>query len=121
MAHEASPSVERLLSESVWLASLARALLGDDESAVDDAVQEARLAALQWAPADPDHARSWLARVTRNFALRARLRRTRRERRERAAAVPEAQPSTLDLVARVNAQRCVAAAVVALEEPYRSV
>jgi RNA polymerase sigma-70 factor (ECF subfamily) len=121
MAHEATPSVERLLSESVWLASLARALLGGDEHAVDDVVQEARLAALQSAPADPEHARAWLARVTRNFALRARLRRSRRERRERAAAVPEAQPSTLDLVARVNAQRRVAAAVVALDEPYRSV
>jgi RNA polymerase sigma-70 factor (ECF subfamily) len=121
VTNEATPSVERLLSESVWLASLARALLGRDEDAVEDVVQEARLAALQSAPADPDHARAWLARVTRNFALRVRLRRTRRERRERAAAVPEAQPSTLDLVARVNAQRQVAAAVVALEEPYRSV
>lgn len=121
MAHEASPSVERLLSESVWLASLARALLGGDEASVDDVVQEARLAALQSAPEDPGHARAWLARVTRNFALRVRLRRTRRERRERAAAVPEALPSTLELVERVNAQRRVSAAVVALEEPYRSV
>src|SRR5258706_15599198 len=121
MAHEATPSVERLLSESVWLASLARALLGRDDSEVDDVVQEARLAALQSAPADPEHARAWLARVTRNFALRVRLRRSRRERRERAAAVAEAQPSTLDLVARVNAQRRVAAAVVALDEPYPSV
>ncbi len=121
MTNEATPSVERLLSESVWLASLARALLGRDEDAVDDVVQEARLAALQSAPADPEHARAWLARVTRNFALRVRLRRSRRERRERVAAVHEAQPSTLDLVARVNAQRRVAAAVVALEEPYRSV
>jgi RNA polymerase sigma-70 factor (ECF subfamily) len=121
VANEATPSVERLLSESVWLASLARALLGGDEAAIDDVVQEARLAALQSAPADPEHARAWLARVTRNFALRVRLRRSRRERRERAAAVSEAQPSTLDLVARVNAQRRVAAAVVALDEPYRSV
>lgn len=121
MASDATPSVERLLSESVWLTSLAKSLLGSDEAAVDDVVQEARLAALRSAPADPGHARAWLARVTRNFALRVRLRRARRERRERAAAVPEAQPSTLELVARVNAQRRVAAAVVALDEPYRSV
>jgi len=46
VTNEATPSVERLLSESVWLASLARALLGRDEDAVDDVVQEARLAAL---------------------------------------------------------------------------
>jgi RNA polymerase sigma factor (sigma-70 family) len=121
MTRDSTPSVERLLGESVWLASLARALLGRDEHAVDDVVQEVRLAALNSAPADSGRARAWLVRVTRNLALRTRLRRARRERRERAAADSEALPSTVELVARVHAQRCVAAAVLALEEPYRSV
>jgi RNA polymerase sigma factor (sigma-70 family) len=120
MDNDATPSVERLLTESVWLTGLARSLLGRDEDSAEDVAQEARLAALQSAPKDPDHARAWLARVVRNFALRAQLRRTRRERRERMAAVSEARPSTLDLVERVNAQQRVAEAVVSLAEPYRS-
>ncbi len=121
MTHDSTPSVERLLGESVWLASLARALLGRDEHAVEDVVQEVRLVALNSAPTDPGRARAWLVRVTRNLALRARLRRARRDRRERAAAEAEALPSTVELVARVHAQRRVAAAVLALDEPYRSV
>jgi len=121
MADDATPSVERLLTESVWLTALARALLHHDEHAAEDVAQEVRLVALREAPDDPDHARAWLVRVARNLALRTQLRRTRRERRERSAAVHEALPSTLDLVARVNAQQRVADAVVALDEPYRSV
>src|SRR5262245_57788312 len=112
--------IERLLSETSWLERLARGLVGDEHDAADVA-QDARLAAMRAAPEDEEHARAWLVRVVRNFASLTRLRRRRRDARERAAARPEALPSTVELVARVQRQRRVVDAVLALDEPYRRI
>src|SRR5262245_42367923 len=115
----ASLTLERLLAESTWLNALACALLGDEQEA-EDVAQEARLAALKHAPADPAHARAWLVRVVRNFARRVRRQRLRARRRERLAASPEALPSSEELVAQAQAQRRVVDGVLELTEPQRS-
>lgn len=117
---ESSPDVESLLRESTWLDSLAQGLLADENDARDVA-QEARVAALEKAPADATHARAWLVRVTRHLAFKTLRSRSRRNRREARAATTEATPATVDVVARVNAQRRVVDAVLELEEPYRTV
>jgi len=109
---------ELLLSDQRWLVALARSLVGDADA--EDVVQEARLLAWLHAPTDPARAGGWLRRITRNVALHVRRREARRAAREPAGASPESQPPTDELVARVQMQRAVADAVLALAEPYRS-
>ena len=109
-----------LLADQRWLAALARSLV-HDEQAAEDVVQETRLRAWRKPPGDLTHAGAFLRRIARNFALHMLRGEARRERREREAAAPEAQPASDELVARVEMQRAVADAVLALAEPYRSV
>jgi RNA polymerase sigma factor (sigma-70 family) len=113
---------ERVLAELGWVRALARSLVRDPDVA-EDAVQEAWLLAVQRPPRTRTQLglRAWLGQVTRTL-VRSRLRGERaRERREEGSARPEAsEPSAFEIVARTQLQQAVVAAVMALEEPYRS-
>lgn len=115
MAH-ADPAV--LLAHASFVRALARGVLGQDDL-VEDAVQDTWLVALSHAPRDASRLRSWLGSIGRRRALDRRRRETARALRERAAAVPEAQPSSADLVERADVGRRMAQALLALPEPLR--
>ena len=90
-----------------------------DESAAEDAVQEAALRALKSPPPSRGNSAGWLRVVTQNAALqRLRARRRRRER-ERRAARPARAGSAQSNLERVEQQRQLWAAVEALGEPDR--
>ena len=112
-------SPEALLAEAHWLRRLATSLIGQD---AEDLVQETYLAALRSPPAGDRPLRPWLATVLRNFA---HLRHRRQSRGARAAAelgrtLADSLPSPEVLLAQHEAQRQVASAVSALDEPFRS-
>lgn len=111
------PSAEVLLEHAEFLRRLARGILHDADAA-DDVAQDAVVAALG---DRPKNLRAWLGRVARHLALSRRRAETRRGVRERAAAKPERLPSAAEGVARLELQRQVVDAVLALDEPYRSV
>jgi RNA polymerase sigma-70 factor (ECF subfamily) len=111
------PSAEVLLEHAEFLRRLARGILHDADAA-DDVAQEAMVAGLV---ERPRNLRAWLGKVARHLALSRRRAEARRELREHAAAGPEALPSAAEGVARIELQRQVVDAVLALDEPYRSV
>ncbi len=112
-----TPSAEVLLEHAQFLRRLARGILHDADAA-DDVAEDAIVAALG---ERPTNLRAWLGKVARHLALSRRRADTRRDLRERAAARPEALPSAAEGVARLELQRKVVDAVLALDEPYRSV
>lgn len=115
--------VEWLLAQGAWMRSLARGLLGDSALA-EDVVQESYAAALTRGPRalgpDRERLRPWLAAVVGNLARRARGREALRSAVEERGARAEATEPADDLVARMELQRALAEAVLALDEPYRS-
>lgn len=115
-----SPGAEILLRESVWLRSLVAGLVRDQGTA-DDIAQDVAVIALQRPPGRFEAVRGWLATVARRVAGRRRQRTDRAHGSERAAARQEAQPSAYEVVGRAEAHRHVVDAVLALEEPYRTV
>jgi len=111
---------EALLEHAAWIRELARALVRDPGRA-EDIAQQTLVAAWKHAPLDERGLRGWLTQVLRNFArVEARSER-RRDRHETGAARPEAQPSTHEVIERVHVQRELVAAVLELDEPYRTV
>lgn len=117
---QATPAdIERLLSQSDWLAALARKLVGDAATA-DDLVQDTWIAALQ-NPPDPDRpVRPWLAGILRRVAsMRARAE-GRRSWRQRRAARKDELPSAASLVGEVDLQQRLSREVLELDEPYRT-
>jgi RNA polymerase sigma-70 factor (ECF subfamily) len=111
------PSADVLLEHAEFLRRLARGILHDADAA-DDVAQDAVVAALG---DRPKNLRAWLGKVARHLALSRRRAEARRDARERAAAKPERLPSAAEGVARLELQRQVVDAVLALDEPYRSV
>jgi RNA polymerase sigma factor (sigma-70 family) len=109
---------EKLLGEAGWLRLLAVSLAGSGSA--DDLAQEAWLRALQQPPGRIHGLRPWLATVTRRAWRRGKRDGIARLRRERAAARPEAAPSTAELAARASLHRTVVDAVLSLDEPGRS-
>ena len=110
--------LEDLLAQSGWARGLARRLVGDDGLA-EEVLQEAWVAALERAPRDRP-LRSWFAVVVRNLALRLRRREAARGEVERRAARREGVPGGQQAVERLQLQRRLADALLALDEPYRS-
>jgi len=110
---------EELLRHATWLRALARALVRPDE--VDDVVQETWAAALAHPPGSAAALRVWLDRVVRNVARQFARTTGRRARREQAAALPESQPATADVVARAALHRELVGRVLALDDPTRTV
>ena len=120
-----SDPVPLLLAHADAMRRLARALVHDEHLSEDVAQEAARVVLTKSVPADRPRW-GWLAAVVRNTARN--LRRAERRRRVReagaAAAAREAGGDAADpagQVARVEAQRRVVEAVLALEEPYRLV
>jgi len=111
---------EALLEHAAWIRELARALVRDPDRA-EDVAQETLVAAWKHAPLDERGLRGWLTQVVRNFARVEARSRARRDRHEPGAARPEAQPSSHEVVERVHVQRELVAAVLELDEPYRTV
>jgi RNA polymerase sigma-70 factor (ECF subfamily) len=115
--------VEWLLAQGEWMRSLARGLLCDHALA-EDVVQESYAAALTRGPRalgpDRERLRPWLAAVVGNLARRARGRAAARAAVEERGARAEATEPADELVARMELQRALAEAVLALDEPYRS-
>jgi RNA polymerase sigma factor (sigma-70 family) len=112
-------NTNELLAQSLWLRRLARALTGD---AADDVLQETYAAALVSPPRPDQPLRPWLAAVVRNFAHMMFRSEGRRRAREAAASetAGTSLPTPEELLASHQAQRLVAEAVEALEEPFRS-
>jgi RNA polymerase sigma-70 factor (ECF subfamily) len=115
---------EELLAQMGWVQGLARSLVGDPNLAQDIA-QETWLTALERPPRTAHSGpslRAWLATVTRTAARQRMRSRKRRSAREKKAAAPEVTdaPTAADIVERGEMQQEVAAAVMALAEPYRS-
>lgn len=112
------PKIEALLRHRDWIQRLARRLLVDPALA-EDLSQEVWLAAIE--SPKPLHGREagWLARVTWNLSMRSHRDARRREQRERTAARPEVVRSAADAVARLETERRVTEAVLALPEEFR--
>jgi len=113
------PTAEVLLRERAWMLRLVAGLLGRDDA--DDLAQDVAVVALRQPPGHLDGVRGWLATVARRLAGRRRHRASLAAASERAAARPEAGPSAHDVVARAEVHRRVVDAVLALDEPYRTV
>jgi len=112
-------TVSSLLTDPDWLRPLAFRLAGPDDA--DDALQHAWIAHRAHAASVRD-TRSWLGTVVANFSRRRRRDEARRRQHEQthAASRKTTAPATDELVARMELQRRVAEAVLALAEPYRS-
>jgi RNA polymerase sigma-70 factor (ECF subfamily) len=120
MAAQSKPiPIDDLLAHAEWLRGLAAHVVHGDEAAADLA-QETWVAALRSPPGGDRPPRPWLAKVLRNFARRRARDGRGREARELAAADEATVPTPEALLERAEAQRLLAAAVVALPEPYRS-
>ncbi len=122
MSEEQSPQgdVERLLAESDWLKRLALGLVRDPQAA-EDLVQETWVVALRRAPrSGTGELRAWLAVVLRNFSLRERRNASLRAQHEALGARREdSVPAAQTIAARVELQRELADAMLALEDPFR--
>ena len=108
-----------LLSDEAFSRRIALGLLRDRGHA-DDLVQEAWLEVLEKGPKAVASPRGYLASLLGMLAFKKRRGEARRAARERAGARAEAQPDTAGLVARAEIHARTVAAVLALDEPYRS-
>ncbi|MEM9381660.1 MAG: sigma-70 family RNA polymerase sigma factor [Planctomycetota bacterium] len=100
------------------LRSLARCLV-HDEARADDVAQRAVVAALT--AAEPSRSAGWWRRVVRNAAVdEARARRVRSDHESSVEPRGEAL-SAHEVVSEAESQRVVSDAVLALDEPYRTV
>lgn len=111
---------EQLLEHGRSLRALARGLLAD-ESAAEDVVQEAWVVALERPPRHAERIGGWLHAVVRSLAHKRQRGEGRRRRREELAARPEGTASTMESAEAAALCKRLVDAVVALEEPYRTV
>lgn len=109
--------VTRWLEHGPWVRALAARLVGGGDGP-EDLVQDTWVAALEARPREVRSVRAWLSGVTRHLASRRRRDARTRERHE-TRRPPAPAPPAAELVERVEVQRRIAEAVLALEEPYR--
>ena len=125
MPNDSHHELDEILTHRAWVAGLARSLLFD-QGQVDDVVQETWLVALDKRPRDPGATKAWLGGIVRNLVGRRVRGEGRRRRRETQAALPADAPDPTsaegidELVARTELHRTLVAAVLELDEPYRS-
>ncbi len=119
MLPDSSPRLEQALAHEHFLRAVARGVLGGDAD-VDDVLQETFVVAWREAPRKAGSLRAWLATITRRLALDHRRSAGRRSLREGAASKTESLPSIDTIAAREETRRRLVAAVLALEEPYRT-
>ncbi len=118
-ASAAGVSVEALLAQREWVARIARSLVGDASTA-DDLVQQAWVRYLRRPPERAGALRAWLRTVLRNEVRQLWRSGARRHAREAQREPPRAVPRPDEVVQRAEDQRRVAAAVLDLDEPYRT-
>jgi RNA polymerase sigma-70 factor (ECF subfamily) len=116
---EPIPTGADLWRQAEHLRALARALVADAGHG-DDLAQDAWVAALERPRAAQESLAAWLAGALRHLARRTRRRERERPAVERQAAGPEAQEGPEEAVARAELLQRLGAAVLALDEPYRS-
>src|SRR5688500_856846 len=112
------PSLPELLAHTRWVENLARSLVRDPDVAADLA-QSTLLIALE-RESTPENPRAWLARVLRNQVREWFRREHARPAVETRGAREERLPGADELTARAECERALVAAVLALEEPYKS-
>ncbi|MBK7874956.1 MAG: sigma-70 family RNA polymerase sigma factor [Planctomycetes bacterium] len=115
---DANPHLEDLLLHAAWARRLARTLVADPNTA-DDLVQDAYVLAASGAYTRSDAPRGWLATVLRNFARRCHRGESARTAREHQVARAELLPGADDRLERAQLEHALAAAVLALDAPYR--
>jgi len=111
--------LETLLQHRGFVRALARSLVRDDARA-DDVVQETWIAAMKNPPRDPGMPRAWLASVVRKLAWTHARGERRRTEREHKRLMPLPVPAPPELLDQRGWNRRVAAAVMELDEPYRT-
>lgn len=111
--------IDTLLAQRAFLRRLARSLVRD-RSAADDLEQDTWLAALTQPPTSPHAAISWIASTARRIAGKLRRGGERRARRELATTSRERIDGDVDAIHRLELQHAVVAALLALDEPYRT-
>lgn len=110
---------ETYLEHASYVRALARRLVYDVHAA-DDLFQEAWLAALQRAPSDGSLPKRWWRALVRNLALDAWLADERRRDRELASEPRKPTSSPADVLEHEGERRRIVAALLELDEPYRS-
>ena len=108
---------EAVMRELEGLRALARSLVRGDTEA-DDLVQDTAIAAITHPPAEDRPVRPWLATVLRNRWRMNRRAEARRRAREAAAAEEAEAPD--DPIDRARVLEKLSAALVALDEPFRT-
>ena len=112
--------LEEWLRHEAFLRKVLRRLLAS-EADVDDALQQTWTKLLERPAGVPAEPRGWLTRVARNVALGGMRARRRRSEHEAEALPRSGGDSPAESAARVEALQRVGEAILALEEPYRSV
>src|SRR5207237_2166006 len=111
---------DRVIGELAGLRGLARSLAYGDAEA-DDLIQDAAVAALEHPPVEDRPVRPWLAAVLRNRRrMDVRQARRRRAREEVAGGAGEVAESPDGILERARMLERLAAALVALDEPFRT-
>ncbi|HVG94538.1 MAG TPA: sigma-70 family RNA polymerase sigma factor, partial [Planctomycetota bacterium] len=119
MRRDAEPALDDVLAHADFVRGVARAVLGGDDR-VEDVVQDTWLVAARQRPRRASALRAWLAVVARNLAYRVLRGSKRRALRERKAARTEGLPDAAEIAEREEVRSRLVAALLALEEPYRS-
>ncbi len=119
MAVRSVPPPDARVRHTDFVRAAARAALGGDEW-VDDVVQETWLVALRGGARRARVLRAGLGGVAWRQAKAVLRQRTAERRRDRRAARAAHAESTSDAVVRAETGRRLVAAVLALEEPYRT-
>ncbi len=114
------PNAEKLFEHTEFLTRLANGLVGDAHAA-DDLVQDAFVAALEHPPLSRSSLGSWLASVIRNRASNRLRQESNRVQRESDSARHESQDSDSLSVDRIEFQREMLDALLALPAAQRSV
>ena len=115
---EVTPGPETVLRELEGLRSLARSLVRGDAEA-DDLVQDTAVAAITHPPDEDRPVRPWLATVLRNrWRMNRRAEARRRAREDAPSEVGDAAAE--DPIDRARVLQRLSAALVSLDEPFRT-
>lgn len=122
MTHSKEPAIdaEVLLEHEAWIRRLARGMVRDSHD-VDDVIQQTWLNALLWPPRRGGDLRGWLATVVRNVVRQRHRGEGKARQRAEAGARSESDVSSVDVTERLEWQRKLADAVIALRSIDREV